>query len=378
MLDQVTGIRTATWRLHRGADDACVISARCLDMSQAAHIGARLFGSMAYRHGRGMALVYHQILPPGGRRPHTSTQLTAADFEAQIAFIAATCRVMEIDAFVAALQTGRLPARACLITFDDGFVDNHDIALPVLQRHRIPAVFFIASGYVTSGRAYEADAVHDLLRLAPARAQVQLDLRSWHGPAMNLPYANGTDRRASYFQVIRIFKDQIRAADRPAVVAYLAERFGVAADDLTTPAMMTPKHVRQLSDAGMTVGSHTEWHVSLSAEGPDEYARQLRTSRQTLEDITGRPVRYFSYPFGDPQYCIPAAPLVREARYEAAFMACGLACHTKHGPWLIDRLATSGGLTGLVASMLGIKPSQFRQRRARARYLRQTPEAGWP
>ncbi len=337
-------------------------------MRRTHHTGAMGLLSLCYRGSRGMALAYHEVFAPGTRRPHTSTQIALDDFEAQIRFVASTCHVMQADDFVAGLNAGRLPARACLITFDDGFADNVEVALPVLECYGLPATFFIASGYVASGRSYEADAVHDVLRVAPPQPRVALDFRPWGGPAVELAYADD-DRRAGYFEIVRIFKDRIRHADRPAVVEYLAERLGVDPGTIEYPAMMTPAQVRSLSDAGMTIGSHTEWHASLEAEGVEEYARQLRASRETLQEMTGRPVRYFSYPFGDPGYCVPAASLVREAGYEAAFMACGLPSRVRCSPWLIDRLATSGGMVGLWASLMEIKPSQFRQRRALARCL---------
>ncbi|MBN1341187.1 MAG: polysaccharide deacetylase family protein [Phycisphaerae bacterium] len=320
--------------------------------------------SLLYRRARGMVLVYHEILPPGGRAPHTSTQMTLADFRAQLAFITSTCRVMALDAFLAALSERRLPSRACVLTFDDGFRDNYEVALPVLREFGVPATFFVASGYVAAGRPYEADALHDILRLAPPQAQVELDLRPWGGSPLQLSYSEEADRRFGYFKVAGIFKNQIPYTARREVIDYLADRFGVDRGSLALPAMMTPEQVRGLAEAGMTIGSHTEWHISLTADGPEEYARQLAGSRRTLEEMTGQPVGYFSYPFGDPQFCVSARELVREAGYVAAFMGAGSAAELRHGPWLVDRLATSGGMLGLAASLLGIKPSQFRQRRA--------------
>ncbi len=316
-----------------------------------------------YRRTSGMILLYHEVFAPGDRRPHTSTQITADDFRAQLEFVRAACRVLDLPTFVERLSAGRLPSRACAITFDDGFADNVHVALPILQELGLPAAFFIADGYVAEGRPYEADAVHDILRLAEPADRIELDLEPWGGRRMALPYRDRSDRADSYFRVTRAFKDEISHRHRSQLIAYLAERFGVPLDTIAMPPMMTPEQVRALADAGMTIGSHTRWHVSLSADGPDEFARQLVESRLALEEMTGRPVRYVSYPFGDARYCIPACELVAPAGFDAAFMACGLSARRRAAPWLIDRLATSGGLTGLWASMAGIKPSQFRQRR---------------
>ncbi len=319
--------------------------------------------SLFYRRSRGASLVYHEVFPDGGDRPHTSTQITVGDLKRQLEFIASNLCALPIDEFVGGLRRSCLPAGACLVTFDDGFADNCDIALPLLRRLDIPATFFIASGYVTGGQPYEADALHDVLKLAHDQDRVELDYRPWGGPTLTLSYS-GTGRSSSYFRVVGIYKRQIRHVHRRAFIEYTAERFGVSSASLRWPAMLTPSQVRQLADAGMTIGSHTEWHASLAAEGVEEYVRQLRVSRQVLRDVSGQSVDYFSYPYGDPEYCLSAWPHVRDAGYSAAFMACGLVSKMRLGPYLIDRQATSGGVAGLCASLLGLKPSQFRQRRA--------------
>ncbi len=333
-------------------------------MTRWAEFGMSPLLGLIYRRGRGMAPVYHRVLPDGGPRPRTSTQIAEADLTEQLRFLSARCRVLPMDDFVDRLRRRCLPPRACTITFDDGFADNADLALPILRRLGLPATFFIASGYVVQGRPYEADALHDVLHLAEPRERIELDLRPWGGPALSLPYADPADRSAGYFKVLRTYKRQVRWTQRPAFIDYCAERFGVAGDRLARPPMMTPDQVRAMSAAGMTIGSHTEWHISLAAEGPVEFGRQLRASRQTLEEMTGQPVKYFSYPYGDPEYCIPAAGLVQEVGYEAAFMAAGTSARVRYGPWLIDRQATNRGMVGLWASLLGVKPSQARQRRA--------------
>ena len=53
---------------------------------------------------------------------------------------------------VRALRAGTLPARALAIPFDAGYADNHDVALPILQRHGLPATFFVATGFLDGGR----------------------------------------------------------------------------------------------------------------------------------------------------------------------------------------------------------------------------------
>jgi peptidoglycan/xylan/chitin deacetylase (PgdA/CDA1 family) len=68
---------------------------------------------------------------------------------------------------------------------------------------------------------------------------------------------------------------------------------------------------------GMEIGSHGLTHADLAGLPPGELARELAGSRRTLEDVTGRTIRWLAYPFGsfDPAVCASA----RDAGYEEAF-----------------------------------------------------------
>lgn len=80
--------------------------------------------------------------------------------------------------------------------------------------------------------------------------------------------------------------------------------------------LMSPSEVRAWSDAGMEVGSHTRHHVHLHEVSSREVAEELRGSRQDLEDLLGRPVLQFCYPFG--HYRPDQAEEVISAGYAAA------------------------------------------------------------
>jgi peptidoglycan/xylan/chitin deacetylase (PgdA/CDA1 family) len=67
--------------------------------------------------------------------------------------------------------------------------------------------------------------------------------------------------------------------------------------------------VREVSERGMEVGSHTVTHPRLSGMDPETLAREVGDSRQMLSDILNGPVEGFSYPYGDLD-----GPAVRAAR----------------------------------------------------------------
>jgi peptidoglycan/xylan/chitin deacetylase (PgdA/CDA1 family) len=75
--------------------------------------------------------------------------------------------VLSLSTAAQQLREKRLPARPLVITFDDGYADNHDIALPILQRHGLTASFFVATGFLNGGRMWN-DTLVEAIRLTRA------------------------------------------------------------------------------------------------------------------------------------------------------------------------------------------------------------------
>jgi hypothetical protein len=98
-------------------------------------------------------LIFHRVLarpdplfPGRGGRPST--------FDAICRWLRHWFEVLPLDRAVQALRDGTLPARAAAITFDDGYADNHDLALPMLEAAGLSACFFIATGFLDGGRMW--------------------------------------------------------------------------------------------------------------------------------------------------------------------------------------------------------------------------------
>jgi peptidoglycan/xylan/chitin deacetylase (PgdA/CDA1 family) len=109
------------------------------------------------RQPRVPILMYHEI----AARPETASRLAVppAAFAAQLAYLhdAGFSTVTFADAAAAlAGETGRLPARPVVLTFDDGFADFHREALPLLRRYGFTATVFVTTGWIADAGAYKA------------------------------------------------------------------------------------------------------------------------------------------------------------------------------------------------------------------------------
>ncbi len=230
--------------------------------------------------------------------------------------------VMPLDRAVAALRAGTLPPRAFAITFDDGYADNHDVALPVLQRHGLPATFFVATGFLGDGCMWN-DVVIAAVR--DCRQDV-VCLDALEGASM--PLRNAAERRALVDRLLRALK-HLPLDERAAAVQQVARQCG-----LTRPPrpMMQPAQVLALHRAGMQVGAHTVSHPILSLLDDDTARAEIGGSKRTLESLLDAPVSLFAYPNGRPvdDYDGRSVQFVREAGFDAAVSTAWGAARTGH------------------------------------------------
>lgn len=86
---------------------------------------------------------------------------------------------------------------------------------------------------------------------------------------------------------------------------------------LGRPNYMTKEQVKQLSDDGHVIGSHTWDHQNVKKYQDKDWVTQIEKPSRQLEAITGKPVKYFAYPFGlwNPQ----AIPHLKQRGMIAAF-----------------------------------------------------------
>lgn len=244
----------------------------------------------------------------------------ASAFESRMCLVADLFNVLPLTEAIARLRTSSLPPRALAITFDDGYADNHDVALPILERLGLHATFFVSTGFLDGGRMWN-DSVIETVRRCDGDA---LDASSIG--AGTLPVNSIEARRQAIDVLIGKIK-YLPLEQRLDVVARLAESARVT---LPTDLMMSSAQVRGLHRAGMGIGAHTVNHPILARTEIDVARREIADGRDRLEAIIGERVALFAYPNGKPtvDYTADHVRIVRELGFEAAVAtAWGAARH---------------------------------------------------
>jgi len=139
-------------------------------------------------------------------------------------------------------------------------------------------------------------------------------------------------------------------AEHFSIAAPLLEQYGfkgvffVMTVPIGKPGYMTAKEIRSLSDSGHVIGAHTWDHPYLNRSGAWNYTVQVARPKLLLEQITGKPVVYFAYPYGE--WNETAIDMLRKGGFRAAFQLAGRLSE-KYPQYTIQRMMVDGRWSGL-------------------------------
>ena len=258
--------------------------------------------------GRLSVLVFHRVLPEPD--PLFPGEMHARRFDELCGWLARWFKVLPLDQAVARHQTGRLPARAACITFDDGYADNHHVARPILQRHGLTATFFIATGFLDGGRMWN-DTLIETIR-ACTLPVLDLSCIGWGRHELG----SLQERKQAMVALIEQAR-YLPAVQRHSMTQHVKQ---LARAKLPDDLMMTSPEVRALHQSGMQIGAHTVTHPILSQLNDAQARHEIQTSQQTLEQLIDARVGLFAYPNGKPEidYTPRTVAVVRSLGFDAA------------------------------------------------------------
>jgi peptidoglycan/xylan/chitin deacetylase (PgdA/CDA1 family) len=262
-------------------------------------------------------------------------------FEAQLDFLGRHFDVVPLAAIVDAVRGGwRLPDRAVVITFDDGYRDNLTQAWPALTARRMPATVFVTVGDIQGGGKLWWDRLAAAVRAAPAGSST--GAVGLEAPVETLDDA--ASRRRVFDRLREAWKLKPWREVREHLQRCESEWGGDADGE---ERLLAPEEVVRLAGEGCEIGSHTLDHPVLSRLEPDEVREQVSGSRRRLERLIQMPVRFFSYPNGKRDDVTGGVvEAVREAGYEGAVSTIEGRVSRRSDPFLLERKgATEGACT---------------------------------
>jgi O-antigen/teichoic acid export membrane protein/peptidoglycan/xylan/chitin deacetylase (PgdA/CDA1 family) len=219
-----------------------------------------------------LVLCYHRIGRPGpGVHDPRLWSATQDDFDGQLQFLSRNVQIVSGDELAAALEEPR--GRHVAVTFDDGYRDNYELAYPVLRAHGLPAVFFLATGFIDRPHVAWWDEIAWMVR--------------------------GTDQEAATQSLLDTYQ-QLPTERADAFLDRLAGQTGSGRADpiAASTTWMTWDMVREMQRGGMAFGAHTVDHPVLSRCSTERQQQEIDGSVARLRHELGEPPTMFSYPVG--------------------------------------------------------------------------------
>jgi peptidoglycan/xylan/chitin deacetylase (PgdA/CDA1 family) len=223
--------------------------------------------------------------------------------------------MVDLDEAARRLAEPRTGRRFACFTFDDGYLDNLELALPLFRKYNVPFAVSLTIAALDRTLFYWWGGLEELVLNQPL-----IDVPATDGlAAMKLSTRNFAEKQAA---CAMLDTTSHRMGDRFfSVLGELFDRYQVDLRRLVERDTLSVEQARTLAaDPLVTIASHCLTHSRLADLSETEVRREFTESRRLLEDWTGKPVHHLVYPYGSRAACGRREfALAREAGYKTAF-----------------------------------------------------------
>ena len=266
-----------------------------------------------------LVLTYHRI----SERPDPTDPLkiSVSMFENQIRFLKANYSIVSThDLSDAITGVRKLPDKACLITFDDGWQDNYTMGLPVLKKYRVPALIFLSTDYIGTGKLFWQVRLRTMLNQEVMNSSFVENVGS-HWPhelaekiraLCRLPVKQRGDLINDLIECLKVFSLKQIEDLVPCSVGHPMKEANES-----NGAMLSWDQVTEMSKKDISFGSHARSHEILTHLKENDLRDELIGSKAILENKLGQPVHFIAYPNGD--YNKFTLRMAKEVGFQAGF-----------------------------------------------------------
>lgn len=279
---------------------------------------ASQFGPHASNHktAKLWVLMYHRILPSTDARfqqEEPGMLVRPESFAMHLKELKRNFDVMFLSDWVKAKQNGEsLPNKACAVTFDDGWLDNFEFALPALKAEAVPATLFAVAEKIGTDFQFWPNIVSILLLNGAGKNLAKHPLFNNLNAQLNsLPAQPSRD------QIAHLIFQLKQHSDADIFKALQDINWRSLCPTEIPPALMNWDQLKSMQASGLVeIGSHTCTHRRLtSALTSTELEYEIVKSKKILQDKLSTPIELFCFPNGDYN---PEALTLVNTHYSAA------------------------------------------------------------
>jgi len=297
-----------------------------------------------FHGGSAALLMYHSVLDdPNSVADSLGGMVHSQEmFRGQMELLARHFRPVNLDE-VAVFARGEkdLPQRSVVVTFDDGYVDNLETAMPILDRVGVPATFYVTVDSIQNRRLPWPSRLRFSFRRTPKSNWIDETGKTWN-------LGTGSEREQTFLSVCdRVAK--VSGAAQESLVRRIEKELECWLPDDSARLMMTWDQVRALTRNGHIVGSHTMTHPNMAFVSLEDAHREFAESKQQMEAQLNTRVTHFSYPCPAlyPNWTEQTIAESRSCGYETAVTTSPGTVHKGDNPLALSRVRPTKTVDGL-------------------------------
>jgi peptidoglycan/xylan/chitin deacetylase (PgdA/CDA1 family) len=184
--------------------------------------------------------------------------------------------------------------RFACFTFDDGYRDNRDFALPVMHEFAAPFTVYVASDFAQgTGRLWWV--ALEMVIAKAATIEVEIG-----GVATRFDTSTSAAKQAAFDRLHDWLRGLASEQDLQREISTLCARHGVDEAAICRDLCMSWDELKPFADDPMvTIGAHSITHCNLAKQTEEVAGHEMEASRARIVDVLQRPVAHLAYPYGD-------------------------------------------------------------------------------
>ena len=255
-------------------------------------VGADVFSLFRFINRSKLPILMYHRFSEGEEWGKTSRKT----FETHLKYLTRHYKIISLSDAVRYFKEGNLPNRSVVLTIDDGYQDFFDVAFPVLKKFSVPATLYVVTGFLDEKCWIWTDKARYLLTATKSeRLSATIGTRTFDEKL------GDRNSRLELAGKINSELKKLPDLEKDLVLTELAKSLYVQLDDMPHSEFgpISWDQAKEMSSAGIEIGSHTVSHPILTNVDGDTLSDELATSRTILQDHLQTDKLHFCYPNGN-------------------------------------------------------------------------------
>ena len=253
----------------------------------------QLFESISKDYkGDAIILCYHRVLPENlindENYPDKSLVTSLENFEKHLKYLKKKCDLISLDNLININENDSKKFKVC-ITFDDGYKDNLDYVLPLINKYQVPITIYITTRFLEEEVCLWWYELWEILE-----KNIFINF-IWNSKVYNFVNKNKNNKIKAYNKLSKLFLSENLINQEK-----LLSLIGKSNKRNNYSHIFLEKNDLQKLDNNslVTIGMHSHSHLRFSILDDKKIVHEMETSIKILKENLHSKINHFAYPYG--------------------------------------------------------------------------------